>query len=47
MAKNSFDFSSRSGSLDSLERYYRSMSDLIDRKHDPKQNPRYTTDFIA
>lgn len=47
MAKNSFDFSSHSGSLDSLERYYRSMSDLIDRKHDPKQNPRYTADFIG
>ena len=47
MAKNTFNFSSYSGSLDSLEEYYYSMSDLIDRKHDQAQNPRYAADFLG
>lgn len=47
MAKNSFNFSTHSGSLDSLAGYYYSMSDLIDWKYNPVENPRYGTDFLG
>lgn len=45
MAKNKFNFSEHSGSIGQLEEYYRSMSELIDRKHNPALNPEYALDF--
>lgn len=46
MANNKFNFSEHSGSIEQLEEYYNSMSELINRKYNSELNPSYEMDFL-